>query len=242
MIASLPGFRRRILVEPGLGRTCAAVEDDYHCMAVTLHHDGVRVTAVESVMERVPWTTCPGASAVLEQTFAAIALADVARRGLKQTNCTHLHDLAVLAAAHAADDAPLVYDILVSDPVDGLWHGEIRANGQVLLRLSHRGHVLVSPDDAAGASLFRLRDWIESLPENRKEAARLLQWGTILAHGRAIPMAQQSDASRIPPNCYTFQDERRHVARRVGAVRDFSADQAEPLGHYGAGRFSGRIA
>jgi len=108
---ALPGFRRRFRVTPSEGSVIAAVEDDYHCMAVTLRHDGTRVTGVESVMERVPWTTCPGAPAVLAATFTGVALTDVAARGEKKTNCTHLHDLAVLAAAHAADDEPILYDL-----------------------------------------------------------------------------------------------------------------------------------
>ncbi|MFP5306390.1 MAG: DUF2889 domain-containing protein, partial [Gammaproteobacteria bacterium] len=95
------------------------VEDDYHCMRVTVRHDGMAATAVEGEVLRAPWTTCPGAAEQLRQTFSGVALRDFAARGEKQANCTHLHDLATLAAAHALDSAPLVYDILVSDPVDG---------------------------------------------------------------------------------------------------------------------------
>jgi hypothetical protein len=95
------------------------VEDDYHLMSVIVHHDGAVATTIESVMRRAPWTTCPGAPAQLAQTFTGVALNAFAARGEKQANCTHLHDLAVLAAGHAFDAAPVVYDMLVSDPVDG---------------------------------------------------------------------------------------------------------------------------
>ena len=231
-IVGLPGFRRRFIVSPSADHVTAAVEDDYHCMAVTLHHDGTVVTSVESVMDRAPWTTCPGAPAMLATTFTGVALSDVARRGEKQTNCTHLHDLALLAAAHAADDTPTRYEILASDPVDGLVAAEIRRDGETILRFEHRDDILTAPVEIAGTSVFKLRGWIESLDGSLREAARLLQWGTILAHGRITPMERQSDASRMPPNCYTFQPERKGDARRVGVVLDFSEGARQPLDHF----------
>ena len=79
------------------------LEDDIHCLAVTLRHDGVRVTAIEPLFERAPWTTCPGAVARLTETFSGKSLAEVNARADKKQNCTHLHDMAVLAAVHAAD-------------------------------------------------------------------------------------------------------------------------------------------
>ena len=82
-IENLPGFRRRFLVTPAPDRVTAAVEDDYHCMAVTLHHDGASVASVDATMDRAPWTTCPGAPVVLAATFTGVALAEVARRGEK---------------------------------------------------------------------------------------------------------------------------------------------------------------
>jgi hypothetical protein len=236
-LGGLPGFRRRFIVTPGADRVTAAVEDDYHCMAVTLLHDGTVVAAVESVMERAPWTTCPGAPAVLAATFAGVALAEVAARGQKQANCTHLHDLALLAAAHAGDPAPTRYDILACDPIDGLVAAEIRRDGSTLLRIEHRDDLITTPAEVAGISVFKLRGWIETLDGDAREAARLLQWGTILAHGRITPMERQSDASRMPANCYTFQPERKGEARRIGRIIDFSRGPAEPLDRLEGARF-----
>ena len=151
-------------------------------------------------MDRAPWTTCPGARAVLAETFTGVALADAAKRGAKQANCTHLHDLAVLAAAHAGDAAAITFDILASDPVDGAVVAEIRRDGAALVRIEHNKDILTAPAEVAGLSLFKLREWIATLPEPQREAARLLQWGTIIAHGRTTPMEAQSDASRMPSN------------------------------------------
>ncbi|PPE71881.1 hypothetical protein C3942_21440 [Solimonas fluminis] len=229
----LPGFRRRFRVTPGRGWVRSEVEDDYHHMTVILRHEAGVVTEVEPIMHRAPWTTCPGAPAQLRQTFTGVALEDFALRGEKTANCTHLHDLAVLAAAHAQDRAPLVYDILVSDPVEGRRRVELRRDGEPLLGWSDQDHRIVEPAELAGLGLFdQLRPWIDSLDPPRQEAARLLRWGAILAHGRVIPMERQSDASRMPPNCYSFQPPRKAQARRVGAIRDFSQGPAQPLDPY----------
>src|SRR5690349_7684522 len=108
----LPGYRRRFRITPSPNRVVSELEDDYHRMSVTIFHDGKQAISIEPVMHRAPWTTCPGAPAVLKQTFTGVALNEFAARGEKRSNCTHLHDLAVLAAAHALATAPLVYDIL----------------------------------------------------------------------------------------------------------------------------------
>lgn len=241
-IDDLPGFRRRFLVTPTAGHVTAAVEDDYHCMAVTLRHDGTTISAVEPVMDRAPWSTCPGAPTIVEATFAGVALADVVRRGDKPINCTHLHDLALLAAAHAGDAAPTRYDILVTDPVDGLWIAAIRRDGVEMLRFEHRGDILEKPEAVRGVSLFTLRDWIQSLAAPLREAARLLQWATLIAHGRVIPLERQSDASKMPPNCHTFQPANARQAKRVGRIIDFSAGPLEPLDHFDGAHFAPRPA
>lgn len=223
LIDALPGFRRRFIVTPAPNRVSSEVEDDYHCMGVTIHHDGVVATKIESAMQRAPWTTCPGAVARLEQTFTGVPLDGFAARGEKQANCTHLHDLAVLAAAHALDSNPLVYDILVSDPSDGRRQAELRRDGTTVLGWAHVDGRIVEPAELAGVALDKLRPWIDTLDPARQEAARLLRWGTILAHGRTVAWERQSDSSRLPVgNCYTFQPERRSLAKRVGLIRDFS--------------------
>lgn len=236
MLDALPGFRRRLRVTPSPGQVIAALEDDYHCMAVTLRHDGLTVTGIESAMERVPWTTCPGAPAVLAATFRGVALADVPTRGEKKANCTHLHDLTVLAAAHAGETDAILYDIVTCDPVDGLAIAEIRRDGMALLQIAHRNHLVEAPAAIAGLSILKLRDWIDSLDGPDREVARLLQWGAILANGRLIPMERQSNASRVPPNCFTFQPDNAARALRVGKVIDFTATPLTPLDHFdGAG-------
>lgn len=228
-IDQLPGFRRRFRVTTGEGWVRSEVEDDYHAMSVTLRHTQGIVNEVEPVHHRAPWTTCPGAVDQLRVTFTGLALETFSARGDKPQNCTHLYDLALLAAAHALDAETLVFDILVSDPVDGRRQVELRRNGVSQLGWVEQDNRIVEPVELRGRRLDELKPWIESLDPLQQEAARLLRWGAMLAHGRVIPMERQSDARRMPPNCYTFQPHRAVEARRVGVIRDFSLGSAQPL-------------
>jgi hypothetical protein len=229
----LPGFRRRIIVTPAPNRVSSEVEDDYHCMGITIHHDGKTATRIEAVMQRVPWTTCPGAVGMVERTFTGVSLEGFVIRGEKKTNCTHLHDLALLGAAHAFDTKPLVYDILVCDPIEGQRHAQLRRDGVTVLSWAHVQGRMIEPAEVAGVRLDQLRSWIASLDPEGREAARLLQWGTILANGRTIDWERKADSGRLPVgNCYTFQPERVSEAKHIGATRDFSHGTTQPLEEY----------
>lgn len=229
----LPGYRRRIRVETRDGVTLAMLEDDIHALAVTLRHDGETVTAVETVVDRMPWTTCPGAAAKLAETFTGVPLAKVTARRDKKANCTHLHDLAVLAAAHAGKHGGVFYEILVSDPVAGERILEVRRDGERMHRWIERDGCLTAPQWVAGETLLSLRERINALEGAEREAARLLQWASLVAHGRTMPPARQSNAAELPPNCYTFQPERAARAIRNGPCHDFSDGARVPLAGFG---------
>jgi hypothetical protein len=236
----LPGFRRRIRITPARDSVSAALEDDFHCMAVTLRHDGTTITGVAAVTERVPWSTCPGARAVLEASFTGQPLGAAPRD--KRANCTHLYDLAVLASAHAGDGVPFDYEVLVGDAVEGVQAAEIRHAGAALLRWEiAEGMVLRAPAAIAGRRLTELRDWIATLPAPQAEAARMLQWMCLVAHGRPMPLEQQNDATLMPANCFTFQPEMAKMARRALQRIDFSRDVRDPLDHFDGERFGVRV-
>jgi len=230
-IDELPGFRRRIRVVPGPGRVASDLEDDYHCMGIVLHHaDGI-ATQVEAVMHRVPWTTCPGAPAIVERTFTGAPLDRFVRQGAKLSNCTHLYDLALLAAAHAGASGPVQYDILVCDPVDGIVRAELRLNGATMLEWVLDQGLFQVPAAMAGLRPDQISPWVAALDADQQEAARLLRWGIMLAHGRVMAFEKRSDKSRLPlGQCYTFQPQNAPDAKYVtGTVRDFSGGGVEPL-------------
>lgn len=221
-VFALPGYRRTLRVEPGAGLVRALLEDDLHAMTVELRHDGTVVTGLAAVMDRAPWTTCPGALAVLHDTFAGVGLDAVTARRDKQANCTHLHDLAVLAAAHAGDAGPSDYTIAVSDPRDGERLLEIRRDGAALHRWVECDGVLVAPASVIGRSLLSLRDWIATLAGPAQEAARLLQWAGLVAHGRTLSLEEKHAALLRHPSCFTMQPERVGQAAALAPPRDFS--------------------
>ncbi|MFA7586034.1 MAG: DUF2889 domain-containing protein [Novosphingobium sp.] len=226
-LARSPGYRRRIRVAAARNAVLAQLEDDVHCMSVTLWHGNGRIISIDAIMHRWPWTTCPDATEQLASTFAGYRLADVSARRQKQLNCTHLHDLAVLAAGHAEDRHLLIYDVLVSDPVPGERIMAIHRNDQAVMRWIEQDALLTSPPAIAGKSLCGLREWIAALPDADREPARLLQWGAIVAHCRTLPMDRMNRATNMPPSCYTFQPERVSDARRIVDLRDFSDGTAE---------------
>lgn len=225
------GYRRRILIEPAVGSVTAELEDDYHRMVVTLRHvDGV-VTGVESEMKRSPWTACPGAMTELRETFTGVKLAEFPRRGEKQRNCTHLHDLALFAAAHAQENAPVAYDIFVSDPVEGKRVSNLARNGVAVFAWQLRGDEFLGPEDLAGQKLNEMNGWIAAQDKPTAEAARILRWASFIASGRRMSMPAGMLATKFPLGaCYNFQSGRAEYSfRRQGADMDFSAPGAEPM-------------
>lgn len=231
-IDAVPGFRRRFRVLPGEGSVTAQLEDDFHGMIVTLRHDGERILAVEASMPRNPWTTCPNATEVVRKTFTGASLADAARTGEKRANCTHLYDLAVLAARHARATQPITYDLLASDPVAGANLCELRRDGVAVQSWRLRDGIIEGEAEPGGRTLFELRDWIATLEGDAKEDARMLQWGSIMAHGRTMSLAERSDATKLPANCYTLQPEIKGKAVRTGREFDFSTSGRELLGEF----------
>ncbi len=231
--SELPGFRRRLRVVPGSDAVLAMLEDDLHCMAVILVHDGQRVTQVLPDTARMPWNACPAAAQKLVSTFAGSLLKEVTARVEKKQNCTHLHDLAVIAAAHALDGEGFTYEVLASDPVEGVRILEILRDGTSLHRWIERDGVIEEPQAIAGLTLLNMRDWIASLKGVEQESARLLQWSSLVAHGRTMTIEEQSRAVDLPPNCFTFQPERAVYAERVGDRFDFSDGTRVPLEGFG---------
>ena len=65
-----------------------------------------------------------------------------------------------MAAVHALDDAPLVYDVFVSDPVEGVRHARLYRNGEDVLGWSDANYRVIAPAELAGMKLNEMRAWI----------------------------------------------------------------------------------
>ncbi len=226
-----PGYRRRILIAPSPGLVTAELEDDYHRMVVTLAHQGGVVTEVTSEMKRSPWTLCPGAMAKLAETFTGQRLADFVRRGEKHQNCTHLHDLALFAAAHAQEGTPVAYDLWVTDPVDGHREARLIRNGTLVLDWQLQDDLFLAPAALAGLRLGGLNEFVARQDKPGAEAVRILRWAAFIASGRRLDMPAGMAATAFPGGaCYNFQPERAATStRRPGADVDFSLPGAAPM-------------
>jgi hypothetical protein len=228
--ADPPGYRRRILIEPGAGRVVAELEDDFHAMRVALAHADGLITGVDGEMMRRPWTTCPGAIAQLNATFLGRALTDGSVRDAQRSNCTHLFDLALFAAAHAGEAAPVAYDIAVSDPVDGQVVARLWKDGALLLDWGHDGAAFTTPAEIAGMPLGEARSWIAAQPRAMREPMRILRWASRVALGRGVTMPEGSSATRFATGvCHSFQPEIAKDARRLGGDVDFTARGTRPM-------------
>jgi hypothetical protein len=225
------GYRRRILILPGPGASTAELEDDYHRMAVTIQFaDGV-ITAIDSAMNRSPWTTCPGAIAQLEATFLGKALDAAVLREEKPLNCTHLFDLASFAAHHAGELNPVAYAIEVADPVESKGEARLWRDGVQLFHWTYTDGVFSAPVAMAGMPMSAIGSWIAALPADLREPARILRWAMVVARGRMFDLPGGLSAARFASGaCYTFQPGRAEVAtRHPGAAIDFGALGSEPL-------------
>jgi len=233
-------YRRSIRLAGDAREVCGELADDFHHFGVRLRHDGERVLAIEGEGVRMPWTTCAGALAPLrrlEGARLASSLAALLAHTPARAQCTHLHDLACLAIAHAArllaGGAPeRRYDAELPDRQRGATRAALMRDGEACLRWSLEGSAVVAacPDDFDGVSLvgraFRERLGALRDPE-RAEAAFVLRRAVFIGTGRrhdfeAMQRAGQF-ATVVGAACHTFDPERVDHARKIhGTVRDFT--------------------
>lgn len=231
-----PGtYRRRILIATGAGWARADLEDDLHRVGAVVRHDGVRVTGVEGLPIRVPWSLCPQAVARLER-LVGLELSPHPLAGYRHTpgpeQCTHMFDMAGLALAHAArGTARRQYDaaVTVTTP-DAPQTAALRRDGAPVLEWAVRGTVLTAPQAFAGQDLRRLLAWAEqALPDpDAFEAVVVLRRAMLISGSRHVDVDAFDTAfsTGYPLGaCYVYQEgTAERAARNRGSRRDFSAD------------------
>jgi hypothetical protein len=229
-------FRRRLHWRALPGRVEAALEDSNHGFRLCLRHDGSHIVAVEAEPVRYPFMTCPEAVRSV-QHIVGLELGAVAaqRDSLPQPgNCTHLIDMALLAAAHAGDaGSPITerfYDIAVTDECDGVTQARIECGGQKVHDWTIRAHTIEQPAELAGKPAMRgFYAWAaQAFSGMPLEAAQALQRGYFVAQARrwSYEPIEQNPASTdgMPVGaCYSYNTGAVERARRIkGSVRDYS--------------------
>jgi hypothetical protein len=235
------GCYRRCIVLEARGRTVRGeLADDFHHFAVRVVHDGVRAVEVAGEDVRVPWVTCPGAVAPLRRMEGAPLerfLPDLQGFTDARAQCTHLHDLACLALAHAArvetgGATRRRYDAAVPDRVGGATEATLARDGVPVAtwRIEGSSPTAATPTALDGMPLrgAGFRERLRELEPDLAEAAWVFQRAVFIALGRRHDFERMEGAWRfarlVGPACHTFDPARVDRARRVhGSVRDFSA-------------------
>lgn len=227
------------------GEVEVELEDSNHGFRLCLRHDGCRIADITVDPVRYPFTTCPEASRAVERIIGA-TLADAAK--LREClpggeNCTHMVDMALIAAAHAGDvGVDRLYDIAVIDECDGVTEARIECDGELLYEWQVRANVIASPAALAGRPLMRgFYAWAMQAFGGGKalEAAQALQRGFFVAQARRysyVPVERYPAITDGMPagSCYSYNTGAVERALRIrGSVRDYSDSSARLL-HFAA--------
>ncbi len=234
-------YRRCIVLESENRLVRAELADDFHHFTVELEHDGERATRLSGEGVRVPWTTCPGAVLRLrrfEGASLALSLGELMRFTDSTAQCTHLHDLACLAIAHAErakkKGARLRrYDISLPDRTRGASRAILERDGEILLEWGLKGNRIedAAPSAFAGLELSGrpFHAFISNeLDPDLAEAAWVLRRAAFIGDGRVHDFKRIEQASEFAPvvgaACHTFGPDQVDQARPVhSSLRDFSS-------------------
>jgi hypothetical protein len=251
-------YRRRIILYAEMGFVRAAVEDDFHHFEVDLRHDKGRVTDIEGRALRHPWTTCPGAAAALQDFVAQpIETKIIRRKDVTDVThqCTHMHDIALLAIARAARGPGCTrYDIEVPDRIgrtrfppikdgllyrlldgpDGHTRATLQCDGARVLDWQLDGLLIIAPKEVAGIDYRQIGKWADHYTDDLLvEEVKVLRQAIFVSGGRANDIDAIAGAFAQTPAmlgvCHAFQPKRQKESfRPQGTQIDFS-DRPEAL-------------
>lgn len=246
-------YRRQIRLRATPGQVSGDLADDFHHFRVRLEHDGARISAAHGEAVRWPWSSCPGATEPL-RALAGLALpveaGAVAGHLDPRAHCTHLLDLAALAAALAGRSGrERFYDVAVPDRRADATRATLRRDGQVALAWDLTGNEITGPARYAGLRLLG-RDFNlfcrDRLDPDEREAAWVLRRACYIAIGRrhdfdAMP-GPSAFSAVIGSACHTFSPGNLEAATRMrGSARDFTHRPEALLGSDDTDRGAGAV-
>ena len=224
-----PGLWRRVVLHPENDWIGGALEDDMHRFHIRIDHAGERITRVAAKAVRHPWSACPGAVNVITRELTGELLDDVGRRDPTQ-HCTHLLDLAILAAARAGDSRQTVFDMKVADRIKGHTIATLAENGEQVLRWRLDDTLIAG----TGRDLRQFSRWKQELPPREAGWATLLRRAAFVSGARqyvAPPLEQTAamNAARMGI-CFNYQlPQAEGSMRKPSWQMDFSESGREPL-------------
>ncbi len=233
-------FRRRIRLTRYEDRVHGELEDCNHGFKVTVHHRDNQVSKIEPEFMRIPFSTCDGADTPLQKLVGVsmqASMSELLDTAPPLSNCTHLHDLTLLAITHIHDENSneVVYDIEVTDAVKGVSDLRVSRNGTLIHEWQSAKGMVIAPEPLNEKPLFMgFTRWANDMFSGlENEAAFILQKGNLVSIGRMIDVEGMAGGRAIDETdrqaCYTYSKERSSEAVRLaGTVRDFT-DTPEQL-------------
>jgi len=242
-------FRRRIrLLREGdahRGLVHGALEDCNHGFQSTVFYEQGKITEIKPQFMRIPFTTCDGAYKPLQNLIGANTAstpAELLSIAPPLSNCTHLHDLTLLAIAHTQrKEITSQYDVEVTDAIDGVsqlrvWRSVNDANKKLMHHWQSANYLLTSPPELKDKPLFvGFSRWAnERFRDIENEAAFVLQKGNLVSIGRMLDVDAMKGSRAKDENdrvaCFTYSPENSANAYRIGkTVRDFTNTEEQLL-------------
>jgi hypothetical protein len=211
------------------GEVRAALEDDYHHFRVRLLFNNNKITTIDGVSPRIPFSSCPQAGSEL-QKLIDLDIPTTSNDIIKMTDasiqCTHLLDLSGLALAMVAKRLKSrIYQIKVPRHDCQKTQAHLTRDSEYHLSWSIENNTLISkPAPYTGISIGKgFAKWaLDNLSDEEAEAALVLRRCAIISLGRlknldAIKHAKSTGV------CYAQQPIRAAESTRViGSTLDFS--------------------
>ncbi len=242
-------FRRRIrLTRKGdahSGQVHGALEDCNHGFQSTVIYNNDQIMDIRPQFMRIPFTTCDGAYRPLQNLIGAhvgSTPAELLAIAHPLSNCTHLHDLTLLAIAHSQRKEEIVqYDVEVTDAVNGIsdlrvWRSVNNGKKMLMHYWQSLNYAITSPPELKDKPLFMgFSRWAnEAFKDIENEAAFVLQKGNLVSIGRMLDVNAMTGSRAKDENdrvaCFTYSPENSSNAIRIGGtVRDFTHTEEQLL-------------
>lgn len=242
-------YRRRIrLLRDGdahHGSVHGALEDCNHGFQSTVFYAKGKISVIKPQFMRIPFTTCDGAYKPLQNLVGAAVSSTPAQLlaiAPPLSNCTHLHDLTLLAIAHSQSPNNMVqYDVEVTDAIDGIsqlrvWRTTESTDKQLLHHWQSCNYQITLPIALKDKPLFAgFSRWAnETFQGIENEAAFVLQKGNLVSIGRMLDVNNMTGSRAKDENdrvaCFTYSPENSvHAYRIAGTVRDFTHTEEQLL-------------
>jgi hypothetical protein len=221
-------YQRRILVRRDSDAIAVDLEDNFHRFGVRLGVRSNRVSEVSGTAGRVPWTTCPGALAALDDLRGHDVRGPFVIDGVSKAarHCTHLFDMATLALDHLRLDLP-GRDYRLA--VEGSRERErvaLAIDGHAVRAWQIANERFVSPEAWRGGLVPQVHTRVNANDDPAAFLEIMLMRRVVrISHGRFIDQDRWHSAVELDaaPSCISFQPGIRDSARRVkGSARDFT--------------------